>query len=103
MAKYVRSFSSGGKKISTSNEVITFVKKEYENDGYEYNDSLEYKMVEYLSFETFATPCRIRLNDEETVHWIDADSKAVITDMGIYQITILDENVEYHYTAFATK
>jgi hypothetical protein len=100
MAKYVRSFSSGDKKISTANQVITFKRPE---DNREYNNTLAYNSVEYLSFETYDTPCKIKLNDEGTVHLVEANSKVVFSDFVITKLTIVDANVEYYYTAFATK
>jgi hypothetical protein len=99
MAKYKRSFSSGAKKISTANEVVSFKRPD---DVFVYNNSMEYNAVEYLEFETYDTPCKIKLNDEQTVHYIDVNSSIVFSDILITQITIVDAGVEYYYTAFAT-
>lgn len=100
MTKYKRSFSSGDKEISTGNDVITF---DSPNDVYDYNNTIEFNSVEYLSFETFNQSCKIKLNDEETVHFIDVNSIVVFADFMIYKLTIIDADVEYYYTAFATK
>jgi hypothetical protein len=89
MAKYRRTFSSGGKVTSAANQVIDFY-----NDSYPKNNC----NVQFLSFQTFATPCRIKLNEEATIHWIDANSEFVISDIEIDKITILDV-AEYYYTA----
>lgn len=99
MAKYKRSFSSGAKKTSVANEVISFKRPE---DVFDYNNSMEYNSVEYLEFETYDAPCKIKLNDEQTVHYVDANSSIVFADILITKITILDAGVGYYYTAFAT-
>jgi hypothetical protein len=103
MAKYQYSFTGGSKQVSTANQVIKFENPKYKNDGESFNNTSEYNSVEYLSFETFATACRIKLNDEDTIHWIDTNSNIVISDMMIYKVTVLDAGVEFYYTAFSTK
>ena len=95
MAKFKRSFTSGGKAVSTANQVINFTGKRGQGIS-----NVDYE-VEFLSFETFGTACNIKLNDEDTIHWIDADSKIVFSDIVIDSITIIDAGVEYYYTAFA--
>jgi hypothetical protein len=90
MAKYRRTFTSGDKLTSTANQVIDF--KIDDNTNVD---------VEYLNFQTFATPCHIKLNDEETVHWIDANSELTFTDMYIDKITIIDAEIQFYYTALA--
>ena len=93
MAKFKKSFTSGGKQTSTANQVVNFY---ITKNGYDYDHE-----VEFLSFETFGQACRIKLNDEDTIHWIDADSKIVFTDINIEKFTIVDAGVEYYYTAFS--
>jgi len=91
MAKYRRTYSSGAKVTSTLNQVVDFY-----NDSYPKNNT----NVQFLHFQTFATPCRIKLNDENTIHWIDANSEFVIEDINIDKFTILDV-AEYYYTAMS--
>lgn len=90
MAKYRSTYSSGGKQISTANQVVDF----YSND-YPYNNT----NVQFLHFQTFATACRIKLNDETTIHWIDSNSEFIVSDLHIDKFTILDAGVEFYYTA----
>lgn len=90
MAKYRRTFASGDKLTSTANQVIDFIIDAQTNVD-----------VQYLNFQTFATPCHIKLNDESTIHWIDANSEFTITDFYIDKITIVDAGVEFYYTALA--
>jgi len=92
--KYQRSFAAGEKKTSTANEVIDFLQVD-PIDG----DILNFS-VSFLRFETFGSPCRIRLNNEPTIHWIDALSEVTFADIEIDKFTILDAGVEYYYTAF---
>jgi len=94
MVKYKRSFSSGAKKTSVANEVIGF---DLVKDGRTYLDS-----VDCLIFETFGSSCRFKINDEDTIHWVDANKQVVFTDIEIEKITILDNGVEYYYTAFSS-
>jgi hypothetical protein len=91
MAKFKSTFSSGTKKTSTSNEVIDFYKQTYPKNN---------TNVQYLHFQTFATPCRLKLNDEETIHWVDSNSEFIISDIDIDKFEILDV-AEYYYTAMA--
>lgn len=92
MAKYRRTYSSGGKQTSTANQVIDFYLTTYPNTN---------SNVQFLHFQTFATACRIKLNDESTIHWIDSNSEFVISDIQIDKFTILDSGVEYYYTAMS--
>jgi hypothetical protein len=94
MAKYRRTFSSGGKVISTANQVIDFI-----NDTYPKNNC----NVQSLHFQTYATPCRIKLNDENTIHWIDANDYFIIEDINIDKFTIIDSGVEYYFTALTNE
>ncbi|MEH7116056.1 hypothetical protein V7128_01355 [Neobacillus vireti] len=90
MTKYRKTFSSGGKQTSTTNQVIDF-----KLDTFPYANC----NVQFLHFQTFATACRLKLNDETTIHWIDSNSEFVIEDINIDKITILDAGVEFYYTA----
>jgi hypothetical protein len=90
MTKYRLTYSSGSKVTSVGNDVIDFKATSYPKNN---------TNVQFLSFQTFATACRIKLNDETTVHWIDANSEFVIEDIEIDKFTILDSGVEYYYTA----
>lgn len=90
MTKYRRTFTSGEKKVSTVNEKVDFKLGEYPYTNCN---------VQYLKFQTFATACSIKLNDENTVHWIDTNSEFIISDIDIDKFTILDANVEYYFTA----
>jgi hypothetical protein len=92
MAKFRSTYSSGGKQISTANQVIDF----YAND-YPYNNT----NVQFLHFQTFTQAVRIKLNDENTVHWVDSNSEFIVSDIQIDKFTILDAGVEYYYTALA--
>ncbi|MEH7116060.1 hypothetical protein V7128_01375 [Neobacillus vireti] len=94
MAKYRRTFSSGGKQTSSANQVIDFYQ-----DSYPYGNC----NVQFLQFTTYATPISIKLNDETTVHWIDANSEFVISDIDIDKITILNASAEYYYTAMTAE
>jgi hypothetical protein len=94
MAKYRRTFSSGGKQTSSANLVIDF-----RLDTFPYNNC----NVQFLHFVTFATPISIKLNDETTVHWIDANSEFVISDIDVDKIAILTPNAEYYYTAMTAE
>lgn len=90
MAKYRRTYSAGSKQTSTVNQVIDFYALDYPHNN---------TNVQFLHFQTFATPCRIQLNGESTIHWIDANSEFVISDIDVDKIKILDGNVEFYYTA----
>jgi hypothetical protein len=94
LAKYRRTFSSGGKLTSSANQVIDF-----KQDSFPYNNC----NVQFLQFTTYATPITIKLNDENTVHWIDANSEFVISDIDIDKITILTGSAEYYYTAMTAE
>lgn len=90
MAKYRRTFSAGAKKVSTANEVIDFKLDTYPKTNCN---------AQFLHFQTFAQAARIKLNDEETIHWIDTNSEFVVSDIEIDKFTILDAGVEYYFTA----
>lgn len=90
MVKFRRTFSSGTKKVSVANEVIDF-----RMDTYPHNNC----NAQFLHLQTFAQPIRIKLNDEETIHWVDSNSEFVISDIQIDKFTILDAGVEYYFTA----
>jgi hypothetical protein len=92
MAKYRRTYSSGSKQTSVGNEVIDFWLTTYPNTN---------TNVQFLHFQTFSQSCRIKLNDESTIHFIDANSEFIIEDINIDKFTILDSGVEYYYTALA--
>jgi hypothetical protein len=94
MAKYRRSFSSGGKVTSTANQVIDFI-----NDTYPKNNC----NVQFLSFQTFDQECHIVLNDETTQHWIAANSEFVIEDINIDKFKIVESGVTYYYTALTNE
>lgn len=93
MAKYRRTFSSGGKKVSTANQVVDFAIDMTSSD-IDCN-------VQYFKFETFATPCSIKLNGEATVHWLDANSEIVFEDINIDRFEIVEAGVEHYYTAMS--
>jgi hypothetical protein len=93
MTKYRRTFSSGGKQTSTVNQVVDFFQDSFPRNNCN---------VQFLHFQTFATACRIKLNDETTVHWIDANSEFVISDINIDKFTILDV-AEFYYTAMTAE
>jgi hypothetical protein len=90
MAKYRKTFSSGSKKTSVANEVIDF-----KLDTYPYSNC----NAQFLHLQTFALPIRIKLNDEATIHWVDANSEFIISDIEVDKFTVLDAGVEYYYTA----
>lgn len=90
MANYKRSFSAGVKKTSVGNDTITFI----DPDGYNAN-------TQFLHFQTFTSPCSIKLNDESTIHWIDSNSEFIISDIYIGKITVIDAGIQYYYTALA--
>lgn len=95
MAKYRRTFSAGSKQVSTANQVIDF-----------YNYQLKNQLncnVQFFHFQTFDKPCHIKLNNEETVHMIAANSELIINDIDIDKFTIIDANVEFYYTAMTTE
>lgn len=92
--RYRRTFTSGGKQISTANQVIDFVL-----DTFPFNNC----NAQYLRFETFEQPCRIKLNNEQTIHWIDVNSNFIIDEIEIDKITILDAGVSYYYTAMTAE
>jgi hypothetical protein len=92
MAKYRSTYSSGSKQTSVGNEVIDFWLDTYPNTN---------TNVQFLHFQTFSQSCRIKLNDESTIHFIDANSEFLIEDINIDKFTILDSGVEYYYTALA--
>jgi hypothetical protein len=94
MAKYRRTFSSGGKQTSSANQVIDF-----RLDTFPFSNC----NVQFLSFQTFATPINIKLNDEATVHWVDANSEFVISDIEIDKFTIVTDGAEYLYTAMTAE
>lgn len=93
MAKYKQTYSSGAKVTSTANQVIDFFKQSYPQNNCN---------VQFLHFQTFGTACRIKLNDENTVHWIDANSEFIVEDINIDKFTILDV-AEYYYTAMSVE
>jgi len=89
MSKYSQSYTSGGKQTTSgANTAIDF-----------YVQGKNSK-VTFLSFQTFATACHIKLNGEDTQHWIDANSELIIQDMDIDKIVIVESGIEYYYTAF---
>lgn len=94
MEKYRRTFTSGGKQISIANQLIDFRLDTYPNTNCN---------VQFLHFQTFATPCQIKLNNEDTIHWIDSNSELIIEDIDIDKFTILDAGVEYYYTAMTVE
>jgi hypothetical protein len=94
MAKYKSTFSSGGKQISTANQMVDF-----KLNTYPYSNC----NVQSLHFQTYATPCRIKLNDESTIHWIDANDYFIIEDIHIEKFTIIDSGVEYYFTALTNE
>lgn len=93
-AKYQQTFSSGGKVVSTTNQVIDFMK-----------DAAKKKNcnVQYLHLQSFAQAVKFRINDEATIHWVDTDSEVVFSDIDIDKITIVDAGVEFYYTAMSTQ
>ena len=103
MAKYKRTLTSNGKKISTENQVISFENPVYKNDRLAVNDTPEYNSVEYLLFETYDADCRFKINNEPDIHLVDAGTKYILQDIMIEKITILDGNVQYKYIGFAVK
>jgi hypothetical protein len=94
MAKYSGTISSGDKVVSTPNQIINFMSPVYPFDDCS---------VTYLSFHTYDQPIHIKLNNESTVHWIDANSEFVISDISIDKITIVDGGITYYYTAFTER
>jgi hypothetical protein len=94
MTKYRRTYTSNGKVISTANQVIDF-----RLDTFPYSNA----NAQYLHIQTFASPLRIKLNDESAIHWIDSDSDFLMDDINIDKITILDSGVEYYYTAMSVE
>ncbi|MEH7116062.1 hypothetical protein V7128_01385 [Neobacillus vireti] len=92
MAKYRRTYTSNGKVTSTANQVIDF-----RSDTFPYSNT----NVQYLMIQTFDNVLRIKLNDESSFHWTDANSVFFIEDIDIDKITILDAGVEYLYTAMS--
>lgn len=92
MAKYKHTYSSGGKVVSTANQVVDFYKQSYPRNN---------TNAQFLHIQTFAQDLRIKLNDEETVHLILANSEFVISDINIDKFTILDAGVEFYYTAMS--
>lgn len=90
MSKYIGTLSAGDKKVSTANQVIDFYSPVY---------PFENCSINYLSFQTYDQPIHIRLNDEATIHFIDANSEFVMGDLDIDKITIIDSGVTYYYTA----
>lgn len=84
MATYIATYSSGAKLTSIGNDVITFSGN-----------------IQYLSFQTFGSPCSIKINGEATIHWIDSNSEFVLSDIYIGKITIIDSGVQYYYTALS--
>lgn len=93
--KYKRTFTPGAKQVSTANKEINFV-----IDDVSPTRDCE---VQFLQFQTFAQPCKIKINKETTIHWIDADSEIILKDIDIDKITIVDAGVEYYYTAMTTE
>ena len=93
MAKFTRTFTSGDKKVSVANEEVKFT---INRRGKDYNYT-----VTYLAFETFGTAIKFKINGEDTIHWVDADSKIVFSDIEIDMITIITSGAEYYYTAFS--
>jgi hypothetical protein len=90
MAKYRRTFSSGAKLTSAANQVIDFAL-----DSFPFSNC----NAQFLHLQTYAAPIRIKLNDESTIHWVDANSEFIISDIEIDKFTILDAGVEFYYTA----
>lgn len=93
MAKYKRTFTSGEKKVSVAGEVTDF-----KLDVYPRTDC----NVEFFHFQTFDTACKIKINDEQTTHWIDANSEIILIDIKIDRFTIVDGGVEHYWTAMTT-
>ena len=90
MATYKRTFSSGSKQVSAGNDIIQII----DPDGSNAN-------IQFLHFQTFDKPCSIKLNGENTIHWIDMNSEFIISDLYIGKITIVDAGVTYYYTAMS--
>ena len=90
MATYKRTFSSGSKQTSAGGDIITIT----DTDGSPAN-------IQFLHFQTFSSPCSIKLNNESTIHWIDANSEFIISDIYIGKITVIDAGVQYYFTALA--
>lgn len=84
MSTYKNTLSSGGKQVSAGNDVITFSSN-----------------VQFLHFQTFDKSCSIKLNGEQTIHWIDVNSEFIISDIYIGKVTIIDSGVTYYYTALS--
>lgn len=91
---YKRTFTPGGKQVSTANQVIDFAIG---------SGNATKLCVQFLQFQTFAQPCKIKINNESTIHWIDVDSEIILKDIDIDYITIVDAGAEYYYTAMSTE
>jgi len=87
VAKYTQSYAPGAKLTSTANQVIDFALQGKNS------------RVQFLSFQTYATPCRIKINSEDTMHLVDANSELVLQDIDIDKIVVVDAGVEFYYTA----
>lgn len=87
--KFSRTLSSNGKQTSTANQTITFSETK---DGVTYNLYLG-----YLTFETYALQCSIKINDEDTVHVLAPDTQLTFDNIEIRKITIIDGAVEYSW------
>jgi hypothetical protein len=90
MVNYKRTFAPGDILTSTANQVIDFT-----------IDSNNNANIQYLNFQTFASPCHIKLNDENVIHYIVANGEFTITDMYIDKVTIIDAGIPFYYTALA--
>lgn len=93
MTMFKKTLTSGGKQVSKGNDVIIF-NPTPDSSTYTYN-------VQYLHFKTYDKPCSIKLNDENTIHWIDINSEFVISNIYIGKFTIVDPGVTYYYTALS--
>ena len=90
MANYKRTFAPGDILTSTANQVIDFT-----------IDSNNNANIQYLNFQTFSSPCHIKLNNEQTIHYVAANSEFTISDFYIDKITIIDAGIQFYYTALA--
>jgi hypothetical protein len=93
MAKYKGTLSSGDKVVSTANQVIDFVSPIYPFGNCS---------VQYLSIITYDKPLHVKLNNEETIHFIDINSEFTMNDISIDKITIVDAGVTFYFTALTT-
>ncbi|MED3912731.1 hypothetical protein P4597_26965 [Peribacillus simplex] len=91
---YTRTITPGGKQVSTANQVIDFAIE---------NGTAKKLRVQFLNFRAFAQEVFFRINDEVTVHWVEADSDQTFRDIDIDKITIVNAGVEYYFTAMSTE